>query len=311
MRHRFLVLLSILWGACCGELQAAEPPLTLRPPPTRMQTATPQPHRKLDNGPKEISISAKQGIEWHRDQKYYLAKTGVVVQRGDSTISGNQIKLFYSQNPQATGSGTGSASASTTFTRIEASGNTVILDRGNRLVGDRAVIYLDSLETIVTGKNLSLTTSNNEVVTASDSLEYRDVTRLAVARGKAKFVKGDQTMTADYLTASLTPKGDLGLQFLAANGFGNVHITSPNRAAAGDRGSFDLRNNFAVLSGNVKLGQGTSLVAGDYGEMDMKTGVGRILVGADAAAAGRQLRAIIVPDDLKNKPSTELVVPRP
>ena len=404
MGHRILWLLPLLLLLGGGLSAAAtEPPLVLRPPPPEAKKTPPSEAKKTPpsetkktppseakrtpppkSQPKpvaanEITITAKQGIEWHRAEGFYLAKNSAVIQRGGSIISADLLKIYYDQIQHSSSA----ASVTTVFTRVEASGNSLIIEGGNRLVGDKAVIYLDSLESIVTGKNLSLTTANGEVVTARDSLEYRDVTHLAVARGAAKLVNGTQTMTADILTASLKPnrggalqfsqtngfgnvrvtdgdqtmnadilsaimkptsngamqfsqangfgnvritKGDQtmtadilsaimkptsngAMQFSQANGFGNVRITSPNRAASGDRGSFDPIKNFALLSGNVKLGQGNSLITGDYGEMNMTTGAGRILLGPEAAAAGRQLRAVIIPSDLPNKPATEAITP--
>ena len=317
----FIMILLIVTGT----LQAAEePPILLRPPAASRDSA-PKPAPKSESKSESksgsslksntglasfITITAKQGINWHRDLKFYSAKGDALIRNGDSTIAAKEIKIFYEENKN----NSRSTSDSTVFTRIETYGDTVMVQNGNRLTGEMAVIYLDSLESVVTGKGLSFTTSGGEVVTARDSLEYREVTKLAVARGNAKAVQGDRTMTADIITASMAPaspspsanfKAAESRQFSRINGFGLVNISSPAHAAAGDRGSYDLLRNLAVLSGNVKLGVGASLLSGDYGELDMNNGTSRILMGSDAASAGQKLRGIIVPNDLRNKPSPE------
>lgn len=303
MRRKIILLSAMAFWLFQSSGRAEESAIVLRPPPAAPPAAaantnasSPAPAVQSN----EITVTANQGIEWNRGLRVYTARGAAVIRNGDSTIAANEIKIFY----EPARSKKANATASPVFTRIESNGNTVIDQRGNRLTGEKSIIYLDSLETLVTGKGLSLTTLGGEVVTASESLEYREVTQLAVARGSAKAVQGQRTMAADIITASLAPSSQQR-QFTRINGFGKVRITSPNQAAAGDRASFDLVKNLAVLSGNVKLGQGVNILAGDYGEMDMNSGVTRILMGNEASSASQKLRGVIVPHDLRSKSPTE------
>ncbi|MDI9408346.1 MAG: LptA/OstA family protein [Candidatus Pacebacteria bacterium] len=303
----FWLTLPLVWAQESGIVLRPPPPPSPASPSNRSPTPTPT----LANSAKPdstvqsniITVTANQGIDWEKLQRLFIARGGAVIRNGDSTIAADLIYIFYDQ---AKGS-SGKSSSSPVFTRIATSGNTVINQRGNLLTGTSANIYLDTMEMVVVGNGLSLTTSSGEVITATGSLEYRDVTQLAVARGNAKAVQGERTMVADTITASLSPASQQR-QFTRINGFGKVFITSPDQAASGDRASFDLVKNFAVLSGNVKLGQGANILVGDYGEMDMTSGVTRILMGKDAGSASQKLRAVIVPNDLRSKTPTEPTV---
>src|SRR3546814_19002938 len=75
----------------------------------------------------------------------------------------------------------------------------------------------------MTGANLLLV-SNEDVVTARDSLEYWEGQRKAIARGNAEAIHEDKQIRADVLTANFqeNAQGELEVHRIAAAG--NVDI---------------------------------------------------------------------------------------
>ncbi len=93
-------------------------------------------------------------------------------------------------------------------------------------------------------------------VTADQSLEWYQDQNLYVARGHAKAVRGDTTVTADLLTAhqrektAATPKDKSGdIDRLTADG--HVVIQKPNAVITGDHGAMDMDQHVAVVTGQT------------------------------------------------------------
>lgn len=118
----------------------------------------------------------------------------------------------------------------------------------------------------------SLSTSSDAPVdvSAEESLEYHQDTRLYVARGKAKAVRGDVVVEADLLTAherekktdADQPKPEAATSKASANepmmggnidlltAEGNVRISDPRQQVYGDRAVYDLDQKVAKITGN-------------------------------------------------------------
>ena len=46
-----------------------------------------------------IAVDADQAIEWHQEQKAYVARGNAVAKRGDVTITGNTLVAYYRDIP--------------------------------------------------------------------------------------------------------------------------------------------------------------------------------------------------------------------
>lgn len=104
-------------------------------------------------------------------------------------------------------------------------------------------------------------------ISAEQSLEWHQDSRLYVARGKAKAVRGDMIVEADLLTAhqrdtkdsategkakgSKTAQGTGSIDQMTAEG--NVHIHDPKQQAFGDKAVYDLdQKAFKMTGSNLK-----------------------------------------------------------
>jgi lipopolysaccharide export system protein LptA len=236
----------------------------------------------------------------------------------------------------ATDTDTGATDATDTgdteIFRLRAEGNVHIYTTTDQAQGDLAVYDIDQAVMVMTGHDLKLTTPN-EVLTARDSLEYWTQKHMAVARGNAVVVTKDaRRVAADVLvayttdtgtpasgapaaaakpasppaasgSAAATPAANASDDDLAQSGklekvdaFGRVSIRTPTDTATGDRAVYVPDTGIARLAGNVRITRGQNQLNGQEAEVNMKTGVARLLRGDDARVTG-----LVVPGDTSSR----------
>ena len=90
-------------------------------------------------------------------------------------------------------------------------------------------------------------------ITADGTLEWLRDQQLYVARGNAKAVRNDLTVTADVLSAHYeAPPGKKdGVQIQQLQADGNVELQSPTSQAFGDHGVYDMQSQVMVLTGKA------------------------------------------------------------
>jgi lipopolysaccharide export system protein LptA len=215
--------------------------------------------------------------------------------------------------------------------RLRAEGNVHIFTTTDHAQGDVAVYDIDQAVLVMTGRNLKLTTPN-EVLTARDSLEYWTQKHMAVARGNAVVLTKDaRRLAGDVLVAYTTdtaapatggkpapaapavarpaarpaagsPSGASG-DDLAASGklekveaFGHVSVRTPTDTALGERAVYVPDSGIARLAGNVRITRGKNQLNGQEAEVNMKTGIARLLRGKQTRVTG-----LVVPNDSSNQ----------
>ena len=258
-----------------------------------------------DSGP--VEITATNGIEWDRARNRYIASGDAKATRGDTSVQADRLIAYYRERQ----------GQSTQIFRYEAIGNVRITTPTQNATGDQAVYDVDSGVMVLRGNNLRLTTPN-EVLTARDSLEYWTERHLAVARGDAIVVtRDDRRMRADVLALYMLAPGEQlpprPAPRTARNGapmapmmpapgennrvkrveaFGNVFIAAPPSIARGDRGVYSAETRVATISGNVKLTHCDNQLDGETAEVNMDTGMSRMLprTGGDG-----RVRALLMP----------------
>ena len=203
--------------------------------------------------------------------------------------------------------------------RLEAQGNVKIFTPTDNAQADKAVYDVDQAVLVLTGHDLKLTTPN-DVLTAKDDVEYWSQKHMAVARGDAVVVTKDaRRIQADTLVAytkpapppdqqakpktvaaGTAPAGDdtLGAsgQLEKVEAFGHVLLRTPTDLVTGDRGIYVPETGMAVLVGNVRITRGQNQLAGAQAEVNMKTGVARLVSGT-----ANRVEGLIVPNDTTNQ----------
>jgi lipopolysaccharide export system protein LptA len=229
-----------------------------------------------------IAIDAVQGIEWRRDEKTYIARGDVRAVRGDMAVYADTLTAYYREKEDG----------STEIWRLAADGNVRMTSKTETLFGDRATYDMDKGVITVTGKDLRVETPT-EVVTARDSLEYWDKEQIVVARGDAEVVQADKRVRADTLTGHQVRDANGTSRLSTVEADGNVRISTKAEFARANEAVYDLDTELAILTGAVKVTRGQNQLNGDRAEVNMKTGVSRLL-----ASSGERVRTLITPSDM-------------
>jgi lipopolysaccharide export system protein LptA len=335
--------------------------------------ASAQPLDLSQGGP--ITITARDGLEWHQAQQEVIAlgdaravRQNVTVtadrliafyrkkaepdasQPGTSTQSGAQAHLTAGQpgagqpvaaHPAAAQSGLAAADAEdnggTEIYRLRAEGNVHIFTATDHAQGDAAVYDIDQAVMVMTGHNLRLTTPN-DVLTSRDTMEYWPQKHMAVARGNAVVVTKDaRRVAADVLVAYTAPTATPGAPGAASGpaqppskptpaspppgsrqvasgddlqssgklekveAFGHVSVRTPTDTAIGERAVYVPDTGIARLAGNVRITRGQNQLDGQEAEVNMKTGIARLLRGDTDRVTG-----LMVPNDTTNRDLSNL-----
>jgi lipopolysaccharide export system protein LptA len=244
-------------------------------------------------------------------------------------------------HPAAAQSGLAAADAEdnggTEIYRLRAEGNVHIFTATDHAQGDAAVYDIDQAVMVMTGHNLRLTTPN-DVLTSRDTMEYWPQKHMAVARGNAVVVTKDaRRVAADVLVAYTTPTATPGAQGAASGpakppskptpassppgshpagsnddlqssgklekveAFGHVSVRTPTDTAIGERAVYVPDTGIARLAGNVRITRGQNQLDGQEAEVNMNTGIARLL-RSDA----ERVTGLMVPNDASNRDLSSL-----
>ena len=238
-----------------------------------------------------FEVDAQQGIEWHQSDYAFVARGNAVARQGDLQVRADELIARYRE-----------VDGATQIYRVEAVGTVNIISRTERVVGDRGVYDLDKAVAVVTGSDLRMTTPT-DLITARESLEYWESRNIAVARGAASVSREDRTLRAQTLTATLTPTQtpnqnqdqEGALRVTRVDAFDNVNITTASEFIRGDKGVYDVDRDIAVLEGSVKITRGENQLNGDRAEVNLKTGVSRLISLNKSGQSGR-VRGLLIPE---------------
>jgi lipopolysaccharide export system protein LptA len=270
-----------------------------------------------------INVTAQSGIEWLQNQHEVIATGDARAVRGNVTVIADRLIAYYRPKKGAAQQAAVSQAVAPTdedtggneIYRLEAEGNVKIFSPTDTAQGDKAVYDLDQAVLVLTGNNLKLTTPN-DVLTATDDMEYWSLRHMAVARGDAVIItKDNRRIQADTVVAYTTPTSptnqppqptkastaandDLTSQsgkLERAEAFGHVLLRTPTDVVTGDRGVYVPATGMAVLLGNVHITRSQNHLAGAEAIVNMKTGVSRLVSGRNGRVSG-----LIVPNDTNN-----------
>ena len=225
-----------------------------------------------------IEIQADNGIEWHKKTKTYIAHGNARAKQGDVSIYADQLTAFFRQNKTGFNE----------IWRINAEGRVKIVSPGKRAYGTKGVYDIDRGIFVLTGKPQLIT--KTEHLSAQRSLEFWEKKSLAVARGNAIATKGNQKLKADILTAYFVKLSDGKTEVSKVEAFKNVLVSTTEEIIRANRGLYDIQTGIVVLKGSVKITRGKDQLNGDLAEVNLKTGISRLL-----SSDSRKVRGIFTP----------------
>ncbi len=261
----------------------AETPAPAQPSAATGEAATPNGGApNLPGGPGTnklpVDVQADNTIEWHQDQKAYVARGNASAIRGTTTIYADVLTAYYRETKNK----------GTEIYQMTAEGHVHVVSPSQQIFGEHGVYDTDKQLGVITGAGLKLVT-RTDVVTARDALEYYDNTKMAVARGEAIAVRNQSRLRADTMVAQFKQDAKGNLELDRLDGIGNVLITTPSDVALCDRVMYSVATDIAVLIGDVKITRGDDQINGDAAEMNMKTHLNRVLSG------GRRVEGLFTP----------------
>jgi len=238
----------------------------------------------LGGGNQPITIDADDSVEWRQDEKVYIARGNARAKRGDVTIAANVLRAHYRDGPEG----------QPDVWRFDAAGNVRIITPKERVYGDKGVYDVDTGVFELTGKNLRIEGEGRKL-TARDKLEYRHKEQVARALGNAIATVEDKSLRADVLTAHFGEGADGKVRLQRAEATGNVSVSTPQEHARARRADYDAEKELLTLSGGVKLTRGANQLNGEYAEVNLKTGISRLLASPGGGAGGKPVRGLFVP----------------
>jgi lipopolysaccharide export system protein LptA len=241
-------------------------------------------------------IEASNGITWDQASHTYTAEGGVVVRSRGQLLSADRLVAHYDP------------AKSDQIQLLEAIGN-VQLQRGTqKATGDLGHFRLLEGTARLTGQHLRVE-QGDITVTAETALEFDQNLHQAVAIGGVVMTRAASRLLADrvelYLSkdAALDPSKPVatpkptptnpdsappdsanGLEKLIA--IGRVSIITPTDVARGDRAVYDPVSQIAVLEGRVRLSRDKTELVGAKVEMNMQSGVSKLLPSAGMRVYG-------------------------
>lgn len=216
-----------------------------------------------------IEISAGEGLEWRRAEKVLVAAGGVVLTRGALKLEARTVNAWYRD---------AKGGKDQEVYRIDAAGNVLLTSDGAKGFGESAAYDLDQGVFVLSGGNPRFE-AEGLTVTASQNLEYWQNKRLAVARGDAVAKSGDREIRADTISAYVTATDDGKTKLNRVEALGGVRITTPEDAASGEQAVYDAASGLATLCGDVEVRRGPSVLKGKCAEVNLNTGVSRLIGG--------------------------------
>jgi lipopolysaccharide export system protein LptA len=243
-----------------------------------------------DDG-KPLKIDADQGIEWHQNERAYVARGNAKATRGNVTVRGDTLTAYYRPKPGATDPNQGGSE----IFRVVANGHVILASETQTVTGDHAVYDLDQAVVVVTGKNLKLTTPT-DVITARDSLEWYDKKGEAVARGDAVAIRDDRRVTADILVAHVVRPQGAPARISRVDAHGGVHVSTPQEVARGRAGVYNLDTGLVTLTGNVTITRGENEIKGETAVVDLNNNVSRMIAGP---STGGRVQGLVIPNEEK------------
>jgi len=259
-----------------------------------------------------VAITARDGFEWREAEQMVIASGDARAVRDNVTVIADRLIARYRRKGDAPAPTPGAprpllgggGEGGNEIYRLEAEGNVRIFTATDEAVGDRAVYDIDQAVMVMTGRTLRLTTPS-QVLTARDSLEYWAQKRMAVGRGNAVVVTTDaRRLAADTLVAYIEQDGaapaapqpagqqppGAGSKLKRLEAYGNVEARTQTDVIRGDRALYIPETGIARVIGNVRVTSGQNQINGPAAEVNMRTGVARML-----ADPGGRVQGVITP----------------
>ena len=122
-----------------------------------------------------IEITAENGIEWHKNEKKYIASGNAIAKQGDLIVTSDRLEAYYKDSDKN----------EENIDVIKAIGNVRIKNKNAFIEGgENASYFLGKEYFIINGENIKLKSKENKLF-ADKKIEFWRLENIAVATGNA------------------------------------------------------------------------------------------------------------------------------
>jgi lipopolysaccharide export system protein LptA len=261
---------------------------------------------------KPLEITAEQTLEWHRNDKKYIARGKAEAKQGLTAINAGTLTADYRESQKS----------NFDIYRMTAEKGVVITSQGNKAFGDKAIYELDSGIATMTGQELKMI-APDQTLTARDKFEYAVTEGRLSAYGDVVIIRGEDKIQADKASAffaqgtqtsgTTSPMG--GRKLKRFEGEGHVIVTTPTEILSGDKGVYNAATNIAEVTGNVKITRGPNVLEGTRAEINLTTNVSRMFgdtttTSPTSGGKGGRVKGVFYPSSTKTE-TAPVPVPAP
>ena len=242
----------------------------------------------LASGSKDmpIEITADNGIEWEKNREILIASGNAKASRGGITVLAEVLRAYYRKKP----------TGGTDLYRLDAAGGVKIFSDTESMEGQTAVLDFEQAILKVDGKKV-IYKAGPDTITANQQMEYWERQKMAVARGNAVAIHKGKTLRADVLKALLRKNKNGRSEVYIIEAFNNVLIVSDKDRLSSDSAIYKLDSGIATLKKNVSIVREDSILNGDLAEINLKTGISKLLT-VDSVGSNKEkprVRGLIYP----------------
>tara|TARA_X000000950_G_scaffold281202_1_gene377332 strand:- start:136 stop:972 length:837 start_codon:yes stop_codon:yes gene_type:complete len=229
--------------------------------------------QKIDtfsNG-KPIEIFADNGIEWHKNEKKYIAKGNARAIQDDFVVTSDLLEAYYAEENNS----------ETKIILLKAKGNVIINNKSAKISGGKIGIFDVRKDYFkINGSNLVMV-SQDDQLKAKKKIEFWRKENIAIATGKAVARKENKYILRAHRLAWYLDRNkktaDEDFTIKKIIGFKNVEIENDNEIAFSDKALYNNIKEECKLFGNVRIKRGENFLTGDIAVINMKTGVSKLL----------------------------------
>ena len=242
----------------------------------------------LASGSKDmpIEITADNGIEWEKNKEILIASGNAKASRGGITVLAEVLRAYYRKK----------TTGGTDLYRLDAAGGVKIFSDTESMEGQTAVLDFEQAILKVDGKKV-IYKAGPDTITANQQMEYWERQKMAVARGNAVAIHKGKTLRADVLKALLRKNKTGRSEVYIIEAFNNVLIVSDKDRLRSDSAIYKLDSGIATLKGNVSIIRENSILNGDLAEINLKTGISKLLTvdSVGSRKGKKRVRGLIYP----------------
>ena len=216
---------------------------------------------------KKVDLFADDSLIWNRETKTVLLHNNATIKTEGYIITADNITAFYKDTKDIFKiEGTGNVNIKLDNTEITA--NKILYDIINEII-----TFFATNDKVINFKNDKVKLTSNDKIIYYRNKSYATATKISLSYD-------DRVLSGDTAIINFENKSANKLQ--EVNLTGNIKIVDSLDELSGDKAHYNVKNDYATVSGNVSLKKGQDAnLQGSFIEYNMKTGIIKILPNKD------------------------------